>query len=182
MCKLHKRRYVDYTLRDGMPIPGDERNEMTADEGDDPRADVESGRRLAGQYARLERFRRSHQQNMRLGTADLRILWLFTDGSPRTLKEIAHELGLEQSTVNRQVNAAVADGLLEKTRPTAGSAFHVVSTEAGRDAFEKDVAISLQGYEAALRTLGEADSSQLLELLERFVAAYGSLAPGDDAS
>lgn len=127
--------------------------------------------------AAFDRFRRNHQQNMALGSADLRLLWLFTDGAPRSLKQIAHELGLEQSTVNRQVNTAVGEGLLEKSRPSGGAAYLVVSTAVGREAFEKDVEISLEGYEAALRTMGDADASMLLQLMERFVGAYGDLAP-----
>lgn len=139
------------------------------------------GRQLAGLYERLDRLRRSHQQSMTLGTADLRILWLFTDGTPRTLKQIAQELGLEQSTVNRQVNTAVDEGLLEKSRPSGGSAYQVLSTAAGRETFEKDVEISLGGYETALQTLGDAEASTLLELLGRFLGAYEELAPSSES-
>ncbi|MGP5007018.1 MarR family winged helix-turn-helix transcriptional regulator [Brachybacterium tyrofermentans] len=140
--------------------------------------DVRRGRRLASVIERLDRLRRTHLQAMTLGTADLRMLWLFTDREPRTLKQIAQELNLEQSTVNRQVNAAVAQGLLEKSRPPGGSAYEVVSTDAGHQAFEQDVQISLGGYESALMSLGEADAAVLLDLFDRFLHAYEELAPG----
>ncbi|WP_245672914.1 MarR family transcriptional regulator, partial [Aldersonia kunmingensis] len=42
------------------------------------------------------------------------ILWTLSDGNPRTLREIGEELDLEQSTVNRQVNAAIRNGYLER--------------------------------------------------------------------
>lgn len=141
---------------------------------------IDRGRQLAGLYERLDRLRRRHQQGMSLGTADLRILWLFTDGAPRTLKQIAQQLNLEQSTVNRQVNAAVEQGLLEKSRPPGGSAYRILSTPAGRETLEKDVAMSLGGYESALMSLGEADAAVLLELFDRFLHAYAELAPVEE--
>ncbi|MGO2996009.1 MULTISPECIES: MarR family winged helix-turn-helix transcriptional regulator [Brachybacterium] len=138
---------------------------------------TERGRRLAGMFWRLDRYRRAHEQAMALGTADLRILWLFSDNAPRTLKEVAHELGLEQSTVNRQVNGAVAEGLLARDREPGESAYRFSRTDAGRDAFEADVAISLGGYGAALEDLGDADAATFLLLMDRYLAAYGAAAP-----
>ncbi|GAA1489843.1 MarR family winged helix-turn-helix transcriptional regulator [Brachybacterium sacelli] len=135
------------------------------------------GRRLAGMFWMLDRHRRDHEQAMSLGTADLRILWLFSDNTPRTLKEVAHELGLEQSTVNRQVNAAVAEGLLGRTREPGDSAYRFARTAAGRDAFEADLAISLGGYEVALEAMGEEDASTFLRLMDRYLGAYGAAVP-----
>ena len=42
----------------------------------------------------------------------MRLLWLLVESGPQTLAEVTSALGLERSTVNRQVNAAVAAGLL----------------------------------------------------------------------
>lgn len=137
------------------------------------------GRRLAGMFWKLDRYRRDHEQAMSLGTADLRILWLFSDNVPRTLKEVAHELGLEQSTVNRQVNAAVSEGLLERNREPGASAYRFVRTAAGRDAFEADLAISLGGYENALEAMGEEDATAFLRLLDRYLGAYGASSPSN---
>jgi len=138
-------------------------------------AELSQGRRIAGMFTRLERSRRLHEATMSLGVADLRILWLFTDGRPRTLRDIADELHLEQSTVNRQVNTAVAEGLLERSAQKRGAAFMFTSTPAGRDAFERDVAISLGAYEAALATMGPERAARLLALMDEFLAAYGGL-------
>ena len=64
--------------------------------------------------ARLERGRRAVEGRARLGTADLRLIWLLVEDGPRTMREISEELGLEQSTVNRQVNSALKAGYLER--------------------------------------------------------------------
>ncbi|WP_198684077.1 MarR family winged helix-turn-helix transcriptional regulator [Brachybacterium sp. YJGR34] len=146
--------------------------------GADRAPELAQGRRIAGMFSRLERSQRHHEATMTLGVADLRILWLFTDGRARTLREIAAELHLEQSTVNRQVNAAVDEGLLERSGEKRGAARLVTSTPAGREAFERDVAISLGAYEAALTTMGADRAALLLELMEEFLAAYGGLLDG----
>ncbi|WP_193103596.1 MarR family winged helix-turn-helix transcriptional regulator [Brachybacterium sp. FME24] len=143
----------------------------------DALASHERGRHLAGMFWMLDRHRRDHEQALSLGTADLRILWLFSDNTPRTLKEVAHELGLEQSTVNRQVNAAVSDGLLERNREAGETAYRFARTAAGRDAFEADLAISLGGYEAALESMGADDAATFLQLLDRYLGAYGAAVP-----
>lgn len=79
-------------------------------------SDLPPARRMGALVTRLERIRRMQTNQMDLGTADLRILWLFADGRSRTLKEISADLNLEQSTVNRQINAAINEGLLQRSR------------------------------------------------------------------
>ena len=113
---------------------------------------IDRGRHLEGLYERLDRLRRRHQQGMSLGAADLRILWLFTDGVPRTPKQIAQQLDLE------------------KSRPPGGSACRILSTPAGRGTLEMDVAMSL----------GEAGAAVLLELFDRFLHAHAELAPVEE--
>lgn len=129
-------------------------------------------RRLAAVLSRLDSQRRVQESKMRLGTADLRLLWLFTDGRPRTLKEIATELRLEQSTVNRQVNAATGSGLLARTRRPGGTAYEFDRTEEGRRVFGEDVGTSLGAYAAALEAMGEDDAASFLTLVESFLGHY----------
>ncbi|UVE95836.1 MarR family winged helix-turn-helix transcriptional regulator [Dietzia sp. B32] len=126
-------------------------------------------RQLAALFGQLDRQRRALEGAMRLGTADLRLLWLFSDGHARTLKEIAAELGLEQSTVNRQVNAALGSGLLVRSRRPGGSAYEFDRTEEGRRAFEDDAGISLGAYAAALEAMGPADAEKFLALAREFL-------------
>ncbi|ATG53098.1 MarR family transcriptional regulator [Brachybacterium vulturis] len=132
----------------------------------------EPRREVARLLSLLDRHRRLHRQERNLGDADLRILWLFADGSTRTLREIADALHLEQSTVNRQVNAAVTEGLLERTRGHGGQAYRFQRTATGYRLFEADVAASLAGYDEALAALGAADAATFVDLLGHFTEAY----------
>lgn len=134
--------------------------------------DAPRERRLAALLSRLDRQRHVQEATMRLGTADLRLLWLFADGRARALKEIAAELQLEQSTVNRQVNAALGSGLLERMRRRGGVAYEFDRTEEGRRVFEEDTDRSLGAYAAALDAMGDRDAEKFLGLAQTFLDHY----------
>lgn len=125
--------------------------------------------RLAGALTRLDRERRTLEAALSLGTADLRLLWLFADGRGRTLREIADELALEQSTVNRQVNAALGSGLLERSRKPGGSAYDFNRTADGTRSFDEVADISMGAYAAALDALGDDAADQLVALVQSFL-------------
>lgn len=129
-------------------------------------------RRLASALTRLDKERRTQEGAQRLGTADLRLLWLLADERSRTLREIADDLGLEQSTVNRQVNAALGAGLLERTRRPEGSAYEFIRTAHGKQTFDEVSSVSMGAYAAALHELGEADAEHLVTLLQRFLGHF----------
>ncbi|MEN5073361.1 MarR family winged helix-turn-helix transcriptional regulator [Isoptericola cucumis] len=129
-------------------------------------------RALASLLYRLDLHRRLAEQRSPLGTADGRLLWLMSDRRPRTLREISGALGLEQSTVNRQVNAAIDAGLLRRFAEAGRPARLIEPTAAGIEAFENATALALGAYDDALATLGD-ESGAFLELLDRFVGAYG---------
>ena len=133
---------------------------------------MERSRRIASMFRRLDQLRRSQEQNMSLTAASLRILWLLSDGTPRSMKQISHDLSLEQSTANRQVNDALSHGLLERSREANNSPYLFTRTEAGRDAYESDIALSLFSYDEALETLGESDAEVFLDLMSRYLTAY----------
>ena len=135
-------------------------------------------RRVAGLLVRLDAERRTVEGRATLGAADMRMLWLLSDGRPRTLREISRTLGLEQSTVNRQVNAALRDGLLDRTRGD-GTAYLVSPTEHGRELFEREVDRVLSYYAEGVAALGE-HTGEFLRLLERFVDGYGESVRGTD--
>lgn len=136
-------------------------------------ADLPDDRRMAALVTRLDRARRVQSSQMELGTADLRILWMFADDQPRTLKEIAAELSLEQSTVNRQINAAMAEGLLQRSRRPGSPAHEISRTEKGTQVFEDDVAKSLMAFTSGLDALGDRVDDFLADFT-RFVEAYDS--------
>jgi DNA-binding MarR family transcriptional regulator len=136
------------------------------------------GTRIASALFHFEQHKRVAEHQNPLSIADGRLLWLFSDGTPRTLRQIAHELNLEQSTVNRQVNAAREAGLLERTRSPEAGAYVFQASDEGREVFDAAIASSLGQYDDALASLGPDDAEQLITLLGRFVAAYGEIVDG----
>lgn len=126
---------------------------------------------MAALITDLERLRRAQMSQMDLGTADLRILWMFSDGRARTLKQIAHDLELEQSTVNRQINAAIAEGLLERTREEGSPAQLISPSERGAAAFDGDVEKSLAALRLGLDAV-DGDVTDFLDQFTRFVDAF----------
>lgn len=153
---------------------------MVAEESAKRRDDIARGRELAGILTRLDRLRHVHENLAELGTADLRILWLLRERQPSTLAEIAAELKLEQSTVNRQVNAAFAAELLSRERREPGGPYVFTPTQTGREAFERDVTASLGAYESALAAMGDADAEWFLRLARRFLDDYSAVVADDD--
>lgn len=132
------------------------------------------GRALAACLVEVNRVQHGVEQRLRLGTAEMRLLWLLSDGEPRTLRAIAEALGLEQSTVNRQVNAAARAGRVERSASDETQALLVAPTAEGLTLFEEDIDFALGLYETALGELGDAGSGQLVDLFQRFTAAYAS--------
>ena len=132
------------------------------------------GWRLARALARLDRAQRASEAGSRLGVADGRLLWLFSDRVPRTLRQVSEDLGLEQSTVNRQVNAALTAGLLRRFRAEGRHAHLVEATEDGLERFSRDLDQHLGLMDAALAALPEADRAGFPDLLAAFVDAYAA--------
>ena len=136
---------------------------------------------LAGMFAELDRHRRALAQRASLGTADMRLLWLFTDGRTRTLRQIAEQLNLEQSTVNRQVNAAIKAGLLTREREHAASAYRFDASAKGAREFERNLHASLDAYRTALDALG-GRQQEFLALLRDYLDASHSAIHGVEAT
>lgn len=133
---------------------------------------------MAALVTRLERIRRAQTNLMDLGMADLRILWLFADGHSRTLKQIAAGLSLEQSTVNRQINAALSLGLLKRTREPGSAAQLISPTEQGIAAFEDDVDKARAALRVGLDAL-EDEAEEFIEQFTSFLNAYEGAVLGD---
>lgn len=133
---------------------------------------VDQSRSVGALFAAFDRYRRVRGDDS-LGTADLRLLWLLSDGRARTLRQISDELGLEQSTVNRQVNGAIRTGLLVRQRQEGTYTF--TSSDTGDAKFESYLSTMLSAYRDALETLGDR-REEFLELLRVFIEAYGSSA------
>lgn len=130
-----------------------------------------AARRLGALLTNFDSDRRVLDQRSSLGAADMRLLWLFSDGVSRTMRQVAEQLGLEQSTVNRQVNTAVEEGLLTKSRQGTREPYHFAVSAAGAREFENTLEATLEVYRQALEVLGE-DGEKFLDLLERYIQAY----------
>jgi DNA-binding MarR family transcriptional regulator len=150
-------------------VPSGTLSSVTSPQPDTPLA---RDRRVAAALTRLDVHRRYAEHHSPLGVADGRLLWLLSDGRPRTLREIGDALRLEQSTVNRQVNAALHAGLVRRIAEPGRSARLLEPTPAGLEAFEAATAKALGAYAVGLGALGP-DTDAFLDLLDRFVAAYG---------
>ena len=128
--------------------------------------------RLASALARLDRAQRAAESGAELGVADGRLMWLFSDREPRTLRQVSEALGLEQSTVNRQVNAALAAGLLRRSREAGQPAHLVDATDEGLERFARDLEQHLGRLAEAVEALPEEAQAHFPALLLTFVDAY----------
>lgn len=123
----------------------------------------------------FDRHRRSIGHQATLRTADIRLLWLFTDGQPRTLRQITNELGLEQSTINRQVNAAMNASLITRSRARSADPYLFEPSEFGASEFAKYLNATTIAYSTALAEMGSKGTT-LVELMTEFVDSYGKAA------
>lgn len=138
--------------------------------------------RMASLLSRSDRARRVTEHRQSLGTADLRLLWLLRDGRGRTMREIAVELRLEQSTIHRQVAAAQRHGYVHRLVPEDGGPMVLAATGLGLQVLATDVETSLSAIDMGLATLDDAEVEQLLSLLSRFVDGYDGAAVDLDGS
>lgn len=130
---------------------------------------------LAGLLTRLGHHQRTIEARLTAGAAEMRLLWLLRDGEGRTIRQLADELGREQSTVNRQVNAAEQAGLLER-HDVEGLRAHVFrATPVGYAVLEENLRFRLGPNEVGLAALGER-AGDFLDLFSRFIDAYGEAA------
>lgn len=128
--------------------------------------------RLATALAQLDRAQRAAEAGAELGVAHARLLWLFSDHEPRTLRQVSDALGLEQSTVNRQVNAALAAGLLQRTREAGQPAHLFTATEEGLERFSRDLEQHFVRIDHALAALPDEARDEFPDRLLTFVCAF----------
>ncbi len=117
---------------------------------------------LGDQLLRLQRRRTATYDGVVLETSAFRILWVLSDGEARTLRRLAEDLDLEQSTVNRQVNAAIAAGHLERFEVPGSASKLVRPTAGGRAAYEHDGQIRAALIRRALDNLGLGRAEQVI--------------------
>ncbi len=123
-----------------------------------------------------ERARRGVEAGLELKVADGRLLWLLRDGQARTLRQVADELGLEQSTVNRQVHAALESGVIHRFREEGNNAWLLAITDEGRRRFRTDLDRQLEVHQRALDAVPEDQQADFLAHLRAYVDAIGEAA------
>jgi DNA-binding MarR family transcriptional regulator len=138
-------------------------------------------RELGDELMRLTRRGSQYYPGSELDSSAFRVLWLLTEGPPRTLRELADELQLDQSTVNRQVNAAIKNGLVERYAVAASPSRLHRPTAAGRAAYVHDGALRAEVYSRVLDELGtgRADAlvAELRELNDGLDRTHSRLRP-----
>jgi DNA-binding MarR family transcriptional regulator len=138
-------------------------------------------RELGDELMRLARRRTQDYPGSELDASAFRLLWLLTEGPPRTLRELADELQLDQSTVTRQVNAAIKHGLVERYAVPDHPSRLLRPTDAGRAAYVHDGALRAEVYHRVLDELGSARSealvAELRELNDGLDRAHSRLRP-----
>lgn len=132
---------------------------------------------LADELLRFSKRRHAGVAGTELDTSAFRLLWVLSDEHPRTLRELAEELDLDLSTINRQVNAAVRAGLLERFSVPDGPSKPVRRTPEGRRAYEHDSAMHADLLRSVLAEMGAAPARELIRGLHSFNDAYERRAP-----
>ncbi|MBD3914848.1 MarR family winged helix-turn-helix transcriptional regulator [Nocardioides hwasunensis] len=117
---------------------------------------------------RLGRRRETGSSATSLDASAFRILWLVVEHGPHTLRGLAEHLQLEQSTINRQVHAAVGRGWIERYDHRDSPAMLVRATEAGQEAYRRESQARAEGLREVVSTLGERAVAELAGGLARF--------------
>lgn len=136
------------------------------------RTEQSLARELADELMRISRRRHANVDGTELDMSAFKLLWILADDRPRTLREIADELELELSTINRQVNAAVRAGLLERFSVPEGPSKPVRPTAEGRRLYQHDSAIHADLYRSVIAEMGAESARDLTRGLRAFNEAY----------
>lgn len=133
---------------------------------------------LGHELVRVNRRKNLVPPGARLEVSAFRLLWVLSDGEPRTLRELSVALDLEQSTVNRQVHAALAAGLVERFVAPGRAGKLVRPTSAGTEAYKHDGLLRARRLSAALDRLGTERVHRLTADLQSFNDAYDEVVEG----
>ncbi|MFW0793490.1 MarR family winged helix-turn-helix transcriptional regulator [Gordonia sp. CPCC 205515] len=127
---------------------------------------------LAEELLRMGRRKTNVVAGARLEASAFAILWVLSDGRPRTLRDLSEELDLDQSTVNRQVNAAIRHGYLERFEVAGQVSRRLRPTPEGIEAFEHDGRIRADRLKRVFADLDPGSPEALLHELRAFNDAY----------
>ncbi len=138
----------------------------------------ETLRALSNELVRLGRRREMTSAAKALDASAFKILWILVEDGPRTLRGLAHDLGLDQSTINRQVHAVIGHGFVERFDEPDSTARLMRATAAGEAAYRSDSEIRSDGLRAIVNSLGEQSTADLAQGLASFNDAIDSAVEG----
>lgn len=127
---------------------------------------------LADELLRFSKRRHAVIEGTELESSAFKLLWVLSDDRPRTLRELAEELGLDLSTINRQVNGAVKAGLLERFTVPGSPSRPVRPTAEGRRQYAHDSAVHADLLRSVLAEMGADRARDLIGSLGAFNDAY----------
>ncbi len=129
-------------------------------------------RDIVEELSRFLRRKSEHPAESVLESSAFAILLVLSDGRARTLRELTDELDLEQSTVNRQVNAAIKLGYLERFDVEGSTSRLIRPTGSGRAAFTHDGMLRVSRLKQVFADLDPGTPEVLLRELRAFNEAY----------
>lgn len=129
-------------------------------------------RDIVEEITRLHRRKGQYHVDSILEDSAFAIMLVLADDRPRTLRNLADQLRLEQSTVNRQVNAAIKHGFLERFDVEGSLSRMIRPTDAGWEAFRHDGMLRVHRLERVFADLSPGDPDALLRELRAFNEAY----------
>ena len=97
-----------------------------------------------------------------------KILWLLTETGPMSMKRLAGELLLDQSTVSRQVKAAIDHGLIERFDDKQTSSRQLRPTARGVETYAREAGLRAAVIREALETMGVHRASLFVAELAAF--------------
>jgi len=107
-----------------------------------------------------------------LDLSAFKILWLLSETGPQSMKDLANELLLDQSTVSRQVKAAVEQGLVERYEVPGGAVRLLRPTPTGTDAYLREAGLRTAVIRDALDALGPERAAMFVKDLIAFNDAF----------
>jgi DNA-binding MarR family transcriptional regulator len=133
-------------------------------------ADVDEDllRALGDEVLRLHGRRHTALAGGLLESSAFRILWRLEERGPLTQRELADDLHLEQSTINRQVNSAIRQGFVEREAAPGRGASPIRPTQAGRDAYLHDGRLRADLIARAIEDLGAQRTRDMVASLRAF--------------
>jgi DNA-binding MarR family transcriptional regulator len=134
-------------------------------------------RAVSDEVMRLSRRRTTSYPGSVLDESAFRILWCLAETDARTLRDLAATLQLEQSTISRQVSAAIKHELVERYAGDRQARL-LRPTDRGREAYLHDARLRGTVLSRALAELGqgrvEALVSELRALNDALDRAHGA--------